>query len=165
MEDEVMDKIQEMDEPGNEQAKEPMPEPSSAETAELRLLRGGNETGDAFTISRRAVVGRFDAAVGPVDIDLGPLPEGSYISRKHAEIYCEDSKWFIKDLGSSNGTFVLPDGADFQKVTEATELRDGQQIALGNARFTFHIGASEKPEEAAAAKEAISEEEASSGLG
>src|SRR5438874_9525234 len=119
MEDEVMDKIQEMDEPGPEQAEEAPPEPS-AETAELRLTRSGGETGDNFPINGKAVIGRFDAAVGPVDVDLGPLPEGSYVSRKHAEIRCEDGRWFIKDLGSSNGTFVLQPGADFEKISEET---------------------------------------------
>ena len=39
-------------------------------------------------------------------------------------------------MGSSNGTFVLHD--DFEKVDEA-ELKDGDEIALGNARFVFHM--------------------------
>ena len=44
--------------------------------------------------------------------------------------------WKLVDLGSSNGTFVLRD--DFERVDEA-ELADGQEFALGNARFVFHL--------------------------
>jgi pSer/pThr/pTyr-binding forkhead associated (FHA) protein len=74
--------------------------------------------------------------VGPIDVDLGTLPEGSYVSRKHAKITHDDGLWKIEDLGSSNGTFILRD--DFERVTEA-ELADGTEIALGNARFVFHL--------------------------
>ena len=41
-------------------------------------------------------------------------------------------------MGSSNGTFILVD--DFEKVEEA-EITDGTEIALGNARFVFHVNA------------------------
>ena len=37
------------------------------------------------------------------------MPEGSYVSRKHAKIACDGDAWTITDLGSSNGTFVLRD--------------------------------------------------------
>lgn len=107
-------------------------------SARLTVKRGGQETEEVFTFSAPAVIGRFDPAVGPVDIDLGPLPEGAYVSRKHAKITCADGVWSIHDLGSSNGTFVLR--SDFERVEEA-ELTDGAEIALGNARFVFHLGA------------------------
>lgn len=120
---------------------EPLAEPESesglaAGTARLVVKRSGAETDTEFVISPPAVVGRFDPAVGPVDVDLGALPESVYVSRKHAKITSEDGVWMIHDLGSSNGTFVLHD--DFERV-EAAELADGQEIALGNARFVFHL--------------------------
>ncbi|HWD41441.1 MAG TPA: FHA domain-containing protein [Fimbriimonas sp.] len=111
----------------------PEPEPMFAT---LVVKRGGAETDVAFPISSPAIIGRFDPAVGPIDVDLASLPEGSYVSRKHARIYTEDGVWKIQDLGSSNGTFVL--NSDFERVTEA-ELADGKEIALGNARFVFHL--------------------------
>lgn len=103
--------------------------------ATLTVIRGGQETSDTFTFAAPATVGRFDPAVGPIDIDLGTIPEGSYVSRNHAKITCEEGVWKIVDLGSSNGTFVLRD--DFEKVDEAV-LSDGMQVAFGNARFVFH---------------------------
>jgi pSer/pThr/pTyr-binding forkhead associated (FHA) protein len=102
----------------------------------LTVKRNGTETAEVFTVNNPCVIGRFDPSVGPIDIDLGNLPEGVYVSRKHAKITQEDGIWKIHDLGSSNGTFVLAD--DFEKVTIA-DLSDGSEIALGNARFIFHL--------------------------
>lgn len=107
-----------------------------AGTARLVVKRNGAETDEAFTIHPPAIIGRFDPEVGPVDVDLGPLPEGIYVSRKHAKLTCEDGIWQIHDLGSSNGTFVLRN--DFERV-ETADLSDGTEIALGNARFVFHL--------------------------
>jgi hypothetical protein len=103
---------------------------------QLVVKRHGAETDIVFPINPPAVIGRFDPAVGPIDVDLGSLDEGVYVSRKHAKIVCEDDVWKIVDMGSSNGTFLL--GSDFERVEEG-ELADGTEIALGNARFVFHL--------------------------
>lgn len=105
-------------------------------TARLTLKRGGAETDIFYPLSSPAIVGRFDPSVGPIDVDLSEIPEGQYVSRKHAKLSCDGQVWTIQDLGSSNGTFVLKD--DFERV-ETTELEDGQEIAFGNARFIFHL--------------------------
>jgi hypothetical protein len=107
---------------------------------QLTVKRSGALTDIVFPVNPPTIIGRFDPAVGPIDVDLGTLPEGAYVSRKHAKISYENGVWMIKDLGSSNGTYVLRD--DFEKVDEAP-IADGQEIALGNARFVFHITASE----------------------
>jgi len=103
-------------------------------SATLILKRSGAETEIVFQVNPPCVIGRFDAAVGPIDIDLGQLDEGVYISRKHARISFSDGTWTVTDLGSSNGTFLLRD--DFERVEEAN-LEDGAELALGNARFVF----------------------------
>ena len=66
-----------------------------------------------------SVIGRFDPETGPVDVNLGPLPEAVYISRHHAEIWSGASgQWFIKDLSSGNGTFVCAAGErQFRKTS------------------------------------------------
>jgi pSer/pThr/pTyr-binding forkhead associated (FHA) protein len=105
--------------------------------ARLVLKRGGVETDISFPVHAPATVGRFDAGVGPIDIDLGSLtPEGTYISRKHAKITEMDGVFVLSDLGSSNGTFVLR--SDFERVDEV-ELTNGLEIAFGNARFVFRL--------------------------
>lgn len=112
------------------------PETPTGLRASLTVKRGGVESEDVFTFAVPAVIGRFDPSVGPVDVDLGQLPEGHYVSRKHARIVCEDGVWKIEDLGSSNGTYVLR--SDFEKVDSA-ELKDGDELALGNARLVFRL--------------------------
>lgn len=102
----------------------------------LILKRNNAETDVVFPLSSPAIVGRFDPSVGPIDVDLGTIPEGSYVSRKHAKLWEEDGVWKIQDLGSSNGTFVLRD--DFEKIDEA-DLVDGSEIAFGNARFVLRV--------------------------
>ena len=125
-----IDEVAETEEPEVEET-EPV-----ATGAKFIVKRNNAETEEVFDVVPPATIGRFDPSVGPVDIDLGSLPEGVYVSRKHAKITCEDGVWMIEDLGSSNGTFVLRD--DFEKV-EAAELSDGMDIALGNARFIFRL--------------------------
>jgi hypothetical protein len=119
----------------DEQAEAQEAEPT-APSASLTLKRGGAETDIAFAFVAPAMVGRFDPAVGPIDVDLGSIDESVYVSRKHARIDCEDGVWKISDLGSSNGTFLLRD--DFERVEES-ELHEGDEVAFGNARFVFRV--------------------------
>jgi len=109
---------------------------ATGERPRLVLKRAGAETDQVFDLNPPSIIGRFDPSVGPIDVDLGSIPEGSYVSRKHAKITNEDGGWRLHDLGSSNGTFILRD--DFEKVDEA-ELTDGAEIAFGNARFVFRL--------------------------
>jgi pSer/pThr/pTyr-binding forkhead associated (FHA) protein len=89
----------------------------------LVVVRANVETDEIFAFAAPATIGRFDPSVGPI------------VSRKHAKITCEDGTWMIADLGSSNGTYVR--GDDFEKV-ETSEITNGTEIALGNARFKFY---------------------------
>lgn len=135
----------------------PAPSASGEGFATLVVKRGGAETDIEFPINPPAVIGRFDPAVGPIDVDLASLPEGSYVSRKHAKITCESGDWMIQDLGSSNGTFIL--GDNFERV-EMAELSDGKEIALGNARFVFHL----RKEPEAILESAVDEQSLTPGL-
>jgi hypothetical protein len=117
--------------------------PSAAAAAHLTLWRGGARTAETFALGERATVGRFDAETGPVDVDLGPLPEAAYVSRRHAELRRDGAgQWFVKDLNSNNGTFVRSvrtETPGFQRVTDERRITDGDEIAFGNARFVFQV--------------------------
>ncbi len=115
-----------------------------AQFAKLVVKRAGAETDIEYPLNPPAIVGRFDPAVGPIDVDLALLPEGSYVSRRHAKFTYDDGVWRVQDMGSSNGTFVLKSG-DFERIQDAEELEDGQEVALGNARFVFRVTAAETP--------------------
>jgi pSer/pThr/pTyr-binding forkhead associated (FHA) protein len=111
--------------------------------ARLTLRRGGALSKETFSLGiGPSIIGRFDPETGPVDVDLGPLPEAVYVSRHHAEIWSDGSgQWFVKDLGSGNGTFVCAAGErHFKKATAEHPVKDGDEIALGNARFELRIG-------------------------
>ncbi len=114
-----------------------------SDRASLTIKRGGIETDIVFEFAAPAVIGRFDPSVGPIDIDLGDIEEGSYVSRKHARITRDEDGWKIEDLGSSNGTFLLR--TDFEKIDSAP-LTEGDEIALGNARLIFRVVPTEPSE-------------------
>jgi pSer/pThr/pTyr-binding forkhead associated (FHA) protein len=109
----------------------------------LVARRYGAETGEEIPlVGERLVIGRFDPETGPVDIDLSSAPEAPQISRHHAESYREaDGRWFVRDLGSTNGIFVRSlESATFgPRITAPAELTPGTEIAFGNARFVFRV--------------------------
>ncbi|MCI0458708.1 MAG: EAL domain-containing protein [Gemmataceae bacterium] len=55
------------------------------------------------------------------------------VSRLHAEIYQDRNRFYIRDLNSSNGTFI-----NGRRVQEA-ELVDGAIVALACREFRFHL--------------------------
>ena len=55
--------------------------------------------------------------------------EDVYVSDEHAEVLPDDGSWSIRDLGSTNGTFL--NGA---KVTRPTPLAVGDQLRVGKTR-------------------------------
>lgn len=124
-------------------APEPIPAPPLAQpvaSARLTLKRGGMSTNESFTFGPGAVVGRFDPESGPVDVDLAPLPEASYVSRHHAEFRFDagNNQWFVRDMGSRNGTFQRAGGQGvFSRLSAETPIESGDEISLGNARFEF----------------------------
>jgi sigma-B regulation protein RsbU (phosphoserine phosphatase) len=50
------------------------------------------------------------------------------LSRLHARILCMDNEYIVKDMGSTNGTWVNDERVDF-----ATQLHDGDRVRLGSA--------------------------------
>ncbi len=55
------------------------------------------------------------------------------ISRRHAELTPDDGKWYIKDLDSTNGTFVNGLRVDGRRVL----LKHGDQIRTGSTLLMF----------------------------
>lgn len=54
------------------------------------------------------------------------------ISRRHAEMTPDTGRWYLRDLGSSNGTFV-----NGVRVTEARMLHPGDQVRAGTTLLIF----------------------------
>ena len=57
------------------------------------------------------------------------LPE-ECVSRRHAQLWREGGRWFLRDLGSSNGTRV-----NGTRVVERVEVRPGNRVSLGGATY------------------------------
>jgi pSer/pThr/pTyr-binding forkhead associated (FHA) protein len=58
--------------------------------------------------------------------------QDTQISRQHAEISQQGDQYFIRDLGSTNGTFV-----NGQRVTQLRPLHPGDQVQVGDTVFAF----------------------------
>ncbi len=120
---------------------------SDQSLAKITLKRAGALTDQSFNLGEVTVIGRFDPDTGPVDVDLGIVPESVYISRHHAEISKKaNGSWAVRDLGSSNGTFLRDrSSGKFGRVEGDGTVVDGDEIALGNAVFVFNTGQQATP--------------------
>jgi len=49
-----------------------------------------------------------------------------YASTRHARLFPKDGKWFVEDLGSTNGTYLGD-----QKLTAPTQVQPGTRLRIG----------------------------------
>ncbi len=83
-------------------------------------LQLGNSSFKLDSVKNRVFAGRDPSACGLAFLDPG-------LSRRHAEIWLENGNTFIRDLGSSNGTWV-----DGQLVgAYPVQLKSGGKVFLG----------------------------------
>jgi len=85
----------------------------------------GPDKGRSFQLpsNEPQLVGRSSEAL--------PLRDGT-VSRRHAELTPDEGEWWIRDLGSQNGTYV-----NGIRIPERTRLRVGDQIRTGSTLFVF----------------------------
>ena len=97
----------------------------------------GSVAGRVFPLpaSGRAIVGRSQNC----DIVLA----GTHVSRQHAELYFQSGKLHVKDLGSSNGTFLN------RKRVEDAVVSPGDELRFDTLVFQVEAPAEKKPEEPA----------------
>jgi Nif-specific regulatory protein len=79
-------------------------------------------------------------------------------SRFHAKIYFDSGKWFLRDLGSRNGTSV--DGKQLLSDSDSCELQQDSLIQIGHSTLKFGCGTHEDIETVAG----ISDEGVHSGV-
>jgi len=97
-----------------------LPAPRTGRLARLRARRGSG-TVLASAAGGRLVLGRSSGCQLVFADDT--------VSRRHAELRMVDGRWIIRDLGSSNGTWV-----NGRQVMEA-EVAAGDRIQLGCCEF------------------------------
>ncbi len=96
---------------------------SPTSTGEPRLV---SDAGDALPLDEGVLTVGREAGLG-----LSLINE-STVSRSHAEIVRAGTSVRVRDLGSTNGTFV-----NGVQVTGEAELRSGDQVQFGAVRFRF----------------------------
>lgn len=105
----------------------------------MSLAKGGAKARGARLSGRLPDGKQGDFPLGPAT-KLGRHPANDLrlidreVSKEHAVIERVNGAYVLRDLDSSNGTFV-----NGRRVREL-RLRDGDEIALGNTRLTFHSG-------------------------
>lgn len=88
--------------------------------------------------AERIVIGRVAASTdgADIDLDLSSLKHGGErISRRHAEIIRLGKDYFIRDLGSLNGTYIA--GRGKLGRDQLYKLSDRDEVLLGGARLEF----------------------------
>ena len=89
-------------------------------------------------VRSRMIVGRALDGDEP-DIDLGKLKGlADRVSRRHAEIIKHGAEYFIRDLGSLNGTYIT--GRGRLGRDQLYKLKDRDQVVFGSAKLEFRKG-------------------------
>ncbi|UYQ77634.1 FHA domain-containing protein [Glutamicibacter sp. JL.03c] len=95
------------------------PEAPARKAATSLAIVEGPLAGNSIPLSGQPIMfGRAQDATVVLDDD--------YASGRHARLFPQGSRWFIEDLGSTNGTFV----GDSQ-LTRAQPVEPGQRIRIG----------------------------------
>src|SRR5713101_1378473 len=87
-------------------------------------------------VEHKRLIGPGPVKIGRYD-DNDIVIDNPYISRYHAEIITEGSRYLIRDLGSTSGTF-----ANGERIAQR-RLKDGDRVRLGRERgieLQFHSG-------------------------
>ena len=98
----------------------------SASDAFLQFLNGPR-AGQSVPLSKDAPI-VFGRKRGDVLID-DPL-----VSGKHCQVGWKDDGWWVKDLGSTNGTLL--DG----RMVKSTAIGPGMELSLGSSRMVLYVG-------------------------
>lgn len=98
--------------------------------AELKVV-GGKHSGQVIPLNRKKfLIGR--------EQDCQLRPNSEMVSRHHCVFSIDDFSVRLRDLGSTNGTFV-----NGERIRKEIVLSPGDQIVIGNLEFTLAIQAEE----------------------
>lgn len=116
----------------------------SARTARLVIVGTDDLQSTGFTLAKNEnLVGRRDpmSNIFP-EIDLSKFDPQTKISRRHAKIWHDGTKYFVEDLGSSNGTLLAENsGKSFRLSPHSPHiLTSGDVIRVGDTNLQFLVG-------------------------
>lgn len=113
-------------------------------TAKLVIQGTGELEPSSFRLEKTEnLLGRRDpmSNIFP-EVDLSKYDPQTKISRRHARIWREGNSFLVEDLGSSNGTTLLPSANDSVRLLphQPHTLTNGDKIRLGDTTLHFTIG-------------------------
>lgn len=118
---------------------------TAEEPVHLLLLLDDNAPPKRYPLhSLPVIIGR----VPPADLVL----EGTTVSRRHCRLELKDGQILLKDLGSTNGTFL--NGA---RMEDPALLEDGAAVSVGAYRFRYHRRAQDESDDADAMDQELRE--------
>jgi len=85
-------------------------------------------------LGRKYSIGEGELTIGR-DAKNGIVLDLDNVSRRHAKVVTRGKRSFVKDLGSTNGTYL-----NNKEVVEETPLRSGDYIKVGSCIFKFLSG-------------------------
>ena len=97
----------------------------SALTADLQVAWRGPRMQRLALPADSTTIGR--------SIDCDCVVTDPSVSRRHARLRRDGARWLLRDLGSRNGTRV-----NGMRVTDEVEVRPGDQLSLGGARYRLN---------------------------
>lgn len=90
----------------------------------VALVVGKGRLGNAFPIGGEGItIGRERGNI--------LFPEDGYVSGLHLKLYTENNRFFLTDLGSSNGTFL--------RITQEVRLPAGSFLLMGQQLFRIDV--------------------------
>lgn len=113
-------------------------------TAQLLIIGTNELETPAYRIEKdENLVGRRDpmSNIFP-EVDLSKYDPQTKVSRRHARIWREGSQFLVEDLGSSNGTVILPIVNETVRLLphQPYTLTNGDKLRLGDTTLHFIIG-------------------------
>lgn len=113
-------------------------------TARLMVIGTNELDAPEFSLEKETnLVGRRDpmSNIFP-EVDLSKFDPQTKISRKHARIWRESNSYMLEDLGSSNGTVLMPPSKDSIRLLprQPHVLTHGDKIRVGDTTLHFFIG-------------------------
>lgn len=90
------------------------------------------EVADKYVIKKdRIIIGRLRSQVDMIDLN-------TKVSKLHAEINFKDNKFYIKDLGSKNGTYLNNSDERIEKGKDI-EIKDNEKFKLADSDYCIHF--------------------------
>ena len=112
--------------------------------AKLTIIASGELEASSFRLEKSEnLLGRRDpmSNIFP-EVDLSKYDPQTKISRRHARIWRDGNNFLVEDLGSSNGTTLMPPSRDPIRLLprQPHNLTNGDKIRLGDTVMYFTVG-------------------------